>query len=391
MRLVRPLPLIPTAVAVFAAAFLVLVGLLGALSPTASAQDSDLVIVIPPVEVEPTETTTTVMQVEPTGAIVAALTITVEFPDVVFLAATEPLVNGFCEVDGNQVRFSAFEVTGWATTTDLCRITLRGGQVAGNGTPTIAISVAADPVSERLTGTTQPGTITVGSAPVPPTVVTATPTPEPTVEPTPEPTPEDTTDVASDDPTSQDPDATADDAATDAGDSNDAGSGEETDPGDDSATEEGAAEDGAAEDGAAEEPATEDVGADADADGRGGRVEGDAVDPDNDSIGTDDGVASDEAVSDEAVSDDAPSDDASSNDTAPEAEASTDGDVAQPDPETSADAASETASPTPLPPLPAEGSNQALLIALVAAALFAVGALLGLGARSANRDSGTPG
>jgi hypothetical protein len=348
-----------------AAGFVMLVGLMGVLSPTASAQDGDLVIVIPPVEVETTETTTTVMQVEPTGATVAALTITVEFPDVVFLAATEPLVNGFCEVDGNQVRFSAFEVTGWATTTDLCRITLRGGQVAGSGTPTITISVAADPISERLTGTTQPGTITVGSAPAPPTVVTTTPTPEPTVEPTPEPTVEptpesDTTDAGSDDPA---PSPTPEDVSSDA----------DADPAEGSGTEDEA---DPAPDSAAEDSAVDDASGNEDT---GGRVDGDVTDP---------------------ADEDAPSADTPSDSTGPEAEASTedaetgdeidDGEAAQPDDASDADAASESASPAPLPLLPAAESNQPLLVAIVAAALFAVGALLALGARKANRDSGTP-
>lgn len=383
MRLVRPLPLISTAVSYCSAASrrvfaIVAVAVLAILlsapsSSSASAQGEDFSVTIPPIELETTETGTLVVLLEP-ATTVGALSLTIDMTDAVFLAATESLVSGVCdEVDG-QVRFSGFSTTGWSEPVELCRITVRGAQVPRVGTPTLTITVAANLETAPLTGAVDVGTISVGGASSPATIVTATPIPEPTPEPTLEPTP-----VPIEDPTPE-PDA-------------------ETEPeAEPTAIPEPSAEEPVAEAPATDEPATDEPATDepavddgedaATASGRGDLAE--AADETNDPAAAD--AATDVAPEDtpaessDAADPDGPADDAAADDPAATDPASTDPDATDTGSTADAQDLSESASPVTMPPIPAESSNRPLLIGLVAAALFAVGALLAFGARRANRS-----
>lgn len=369
MRLLRPLPLISTAVSCRSDASRRILSILAitmlavvvsaASPPAASAQGEDFNVTIPSIELETTETGTLVVLLEPAGATVGALSLTMDMTDAVFLAATESLVSGVCdEVDG-QVRFSGFSTTGWTEPVELCRITVRGAQVPRVGTPTITITVAANLETAPLTGSVNAGTITVGGAAPPVAAVTPTPTAEPTAEPTPEPV---------EDPTPE-PVAEATpvpDTAAEEPDSEEPVSAEPS-------SEEPAAEDPATEDPATADPATADADPDASDDastdtGRGDRAEATDVTPQDpsDDAPADSGDVADSDPVDDTTDDESPletSDTVETSDT------------------------SETASPVTIPPLPAESSNRSLLVGLITAALFAVGALLALGARRASRDA----
>lgn len=359
MRLSRPLPSLPTLVLLCTCLIALGAALWLGSAPAAHAQDGDFVIVVPPVEVESTEIATTVIRVSPGSKAVAAVTVIVEFPSIVAPTVAEPLVSGFCEITDNSVRFSGFEVAGWSSPTDLCQITLRGTATSGSDTPTVTITVAADTATERLTGTGDPGLVAViAPAPARPPVVTATP--EPTPEATSEPEP---TEVPVEEPTPT-PDETEPTPAP------------TTQPTTEAATN----------DSAANEPANEDPDTTSSTDDQSGDEGADAADP-TDAATT----GSDEDSADDDTADDDTADGTTS--AAPEDEAPTD----EPTPDSDADTtegaetagANETASPTPPPPLPTEGTNRAPLILGVAAALTAAGALLGLGTRKANRDPGT--
>ncbi len=357
------------------------------MASTAQAQDADFVIVVSPIEVESAEIATTVIQVSPGSKPVAALTVVVEFPPAVAPTVSEPLVSGFCEITDNSVRFSGFEVAGWSAPTDLCRITVRAIVASGGGTPTINISVAADTGTERLTGSTDPGqiTVTAPSSPNRPPVVTATP--EPTLEPTPEPTEEPTPvpEAPAPTPTPASSDTTSDPTE-------ETSDGEDPDEEDPDEPSDATSNDTAA------------TGSD-DSDDRGRRNE-EAGSPDNaDDTAADPAAGSPDTAADPAAggtaAEDTADDQARGPDTTDESQASDDATPAEPgsspDPAAGDESASlegdQTTAPTsgtPLPPLPAAGADRTPLLAGVTVALAAVGVLLGLGARKANRDPGLP-
>ena len=379
MRLLRALPLIPTALLVMTAALVALLGGVGVHAPTAGAQEGSVVIVLPPVELGPSETATVVLQAVPAGSTVGAVSLIIDFPPVVSVTEAEPLVSGACPVSSNsQIRFSGFDLAGWTTPTDLCRITLQGAPSTGSGTPTITINVAANEVAAPLTTSVDVGAIRVGAAPAEPVVITPTPVPEPTTEPTAEPVEEPTPDpepepsptpapAAADDDTSGDDDQADDEQGTAVDDA-------------DAADVTASADDGALE----SAPLDDEPAADSD---RGSRAT-DAAPEDEASEAAD--ASKDDADGPDADDPDAsepeavPSDDATSSNGEESTTGTGDGssDVAAAD-----QSDDQAAADAPLPPLPADSSNQGMLVGLIAGALIGVGALLGFGARRANQSA----